>query len=199
MPSVARIRHLRRALAERLERLHQTLQELIERVHDAVAQAVGQAVAAAVRDAILAVLRAATNCPGLPTPPWMPPKCYHSAWSEGREPSSSIRTYGDASAGWWTDEDADDDDEVDRPQPSGVEPPPSRWRCALALGCRAAAWLLRRWTRRRPLLAAVGAGAACAVAAYAVGAGVAHAALCWVALAGVLGSGVCALSSLRNF
>jgi hypothetical protein len=79
-----------------------------------------------------------------------------------------------------------------------VEPPPSRWRCALALGCRASAWLLRRWPGRRPLLAAVGVGAACAAVAYAVGAGVAHATLCWVALAGVLGSGVCVLSRVTN-
>ena len=193
MPTVARIRHLRRALAERLERLSQTLHELIERVHEAVAQAVGQAVAAAVRDTILAVLRAATNRPGLPSPPWMPPKCYHSAWSEGREPSSSVRTYGDTSARWWTEEGAEDDD-VDRPEPGDVEPPPSRWRCALALGCRASAWLLRRWPGRRPLLVAVGVGAACAAAAYAVGAGSAHATLRWVALAGALGSGVWLLS-----
>jgi hypothetical protein len=197
MPSVARIRHLRRALADRLERLRQTLEELIERVHEAVAQAVSQAVGAAVRETILALLRAATMRAGLPTPPWRPPNCYHSAWSEGREPRSSAGAYGDPSAGWWA-EDEPEDDEVGRPQPIGVEPPPSRWRCALALGCRASAWLLRRWPGRRPLLAAVGVGAACAMAAYAGGAGVAHATLCWVTLAGVLGSGVCVLSRLNN-
>jgi hypothetical protein len=64
MSSAARIRHLSRALGDRLERLRQTLEELITRVHEAVAQAVGQAVAAAVRDAILAVLRAATTPAG---------------------------------------------------------------------------------------------------------------------------------------
>jgi hypothetical protein len=197
MPAVARIRHLRRALAERLERLRQTLEELITRVHEAVAQAVGQAVSAAVRDAILAVLRAATSRPSLPTPAWMPPKCYHSAWSEGREPSSGSSAYTDPSAGWWDDEEPEDD-EADRAQTSGVEPPPSRWRCALALGCRASAWLLRRWQGRRPLLAAVGVGAACAVVAYAMGAGLAHTTLCWIALAGALGSGICALSRASN-
>jgi hypothetical protein len=193
MSSAARIRHLRGALADRLERLRQTLEELITRVHEAVAQAVSQAVSAAVRDAILAVLRAATNCPGLPTPPWTPPKCYHSAWSEGRESSSNVSTYADPSAGWWTEEEADDD-EVDRPEPIGVEPPPSRWRCALALGCRATGWSLRRWPGRRPLLAAVVVGAACAAVAYATGAGLAHTTLCSIALAGALASGICALS-----
>ena len=197
MPAVARVRHLRRAVAERLERLIRTLQELIERVHEAVAQAVGQAVAAAVRDTILAVLRAATNRPGLPSLPWATPTCYHSAWPEGREPSSSVRTYGDTSARWWTEEGAEDDD-VDRPEPGDVEPPPSRWRCALALGCRATAWLLRRWPGRRPLVTAVGAGAGCAVVAYAFGAGLTHATLCWVALVSALGSGVCVLSRLSN-
>jgi hypothetical protein len=154
-------------------------------------------VSAAVRDAILAVLRAATNCPGLPTPPWTPPKCYHSAWSQGREPSSSASAYTHPSAGWWA-EDEPEDDEVDQPQTSGVEPPLSRWRCALALGCRASAWLLRRWPGQRPLLAAIGVGVACAAVAFAVGAGVAHAMLCWVAVAGLLSSGVCLLSRLSN-
>ena len=197
MPAVARVRHLRRAVAERLERLIRTLQELIERVHEAVAQAVGQAVVAAVRDTILAVLRAATNRPGLPSLPWATPTCYHSAWPEGREPSSSVRTYGDTSARWWTEEGAEDDD-VDRPEPGDVEPPPSRWRCALALGCRASAWLLHRWPGRRPLLAAVGVGAACAMAAYAVGAALAQATLCWLGLAGALGSGVWLLCQAGN-
>jgi hypothetical protein len=197
MPSVARIRHLRRALADRLERLRQTLEELITRVHEAVAQAVGQAVAAAVRDAILAVLRAATNRPGLPTPPWMPPKCYHSAWSERREPSSSASAYTDPSAGWWTDDEPEDDD-VDRPEPGGVDPPPSRWRCALELGCRASAWLLPRWSGRRPLLAAVGVGAACAAVAFAIGSGLADATMRWIALATALGSGVWVLTRIGN-
>jgi hypothetical protein len=84
MPTVARIRHLRRALAERLERLHETLDELIQRVHEAVAQAVGQAVAAAVRDAILTVLRAATSRLGSPSLPGWSPKCFHSSWSQDR-------------------------------------------------------------------------------------------------------------------
>jgi hypothetical protein len=197
MSSAARIRHLRGALADRLERLRQTLEELIARVHEAVAQAVSQAVSAAVRDAILAVLRAATSRLGSPSPPGWPPKCFHSTWSEPREPSSSASAYTHPSAGWWA-EDEPEDDEVDRPQTRGVEPPPSRWRCALALGCRASAWLLRRWPGRRPLLAAVGVGAACAVAAYAMGAGLAHTTLCWIALAGALGSGICALSRASN-
>jgi hypothetical protein len=197
MPSVARIRHLSRALADRLERLRQTLEELIARVHEAVAQAVGQAVSAAVRDAILAVLRAATYRPGLATPSWLPPKCYHSAWSEDRDQLASARAYADPSSGWWTDEESDDD-EVGGPQPNGVEAPPSRWRCAVVLGCRAAAWLLRRWPGRRPLVAAVGIGAACTVAAYTVGTGLPHAALCWVALISALGSGVWLLSQASN-
>ena len=69
MPSAARIRHLRRALAERLERLRLTLEELIERVHEAVAEAVAQAVSAAVRQAVLTLLAAAGDRPDLPTGP----------------------------------------------------------------------------------------------------------------------------------
>jgi hypothetical protein len=197
MPSVARIRHLQRALADRLERLRQTLEELITRVHEAVAQAVGQAVSAAVRDAILAVLRAATYRPGLATPSCLPPKCYHSAWSEDRDQLSSARPYTDLSSGWWTDEEADDD-EVGGPQPNGVEAPPSRWRCAVALGCRASAWLLRRWSGRRPLLAAVVVGTTCAAVAYAVGSGLADATVRWIALATALGSCVWVLTWISN-
>jgi hypothetical protein len=197
MPAVARIRHLRRALAERLERLSQTLQELIERVHEAVAQAIGQAVSAAVRDAILAVLRAATSRLGSPSLLRLPPRCFRSSWSEDCNSSASDRPNPDPSAGWWT-EDEPEDDEVDQPQTRGLEPPPSRWRCALALGCRTSAWLLRRWPGRRPLLAAVGVGAACAVVAYVFGAGLTHATLCWGALVSALGSGVCVLSRLSS-
>jgi hypothetical protein len=162
-----------------------------------VAQAVGQAVAAAVRDALLAVLRAATSRPGLPTPPWRPPDCFHSEWSEVRQPSSRADAYGEPSAGWWTDE-GRGDDESDAAPPSRTDPSPSRWRCALALGCRASAWLLGRWPGRRPLLAAVGVGAACAAAAFAVGAGLADATVRWIALATALGSGVWVLTWASN-
>jgi hypothetical protein len=190
MPAVARLRHLRRALAERLERLRQTLEELIERVHEAVAQAVSQAVSAAVRETILAVLAAATNRTGLSPMPRWPTERYHSVWPDRRDPPYGDSVYAtDPSAGWWTD-DEPEDDAADRPPPSGVEASPSRWRCALSLGCRAAAWSLRQWPGRRALLAALGIGAACAAAAYAAGAGLAHAAWRWIGLAGALGSGV---------
>jgi hypothetical protein len=197
MSSAARIRHLRRALGDRLERLRQTLEELSTRVHEAVAQAIGQAVAAAVRDTLLAVLHAATNRPGLPTPPRWPPQCFDSAWSEVRQPSSTASAYADTSAGWWTDEEREGDESNATP-PSGTDPSPSRWRCALALGCRASAWLLRRWPGRRPLLAAVGVGAACAAVAFAVGAGLADATVRWIALASALGSGLWVLTWASN-
>jgi hypothetical protein len=193
MPTAARIRHLRRALAERLERLRETLEALLERVHEAVAQAVSQAVSAAVREVILAVLAAATDQPGLPPTPRSPPERYHATWHGGRNPSFDDAAYIDPSAAWWAD-DEPEDPAADRPAPSGAEPWPSRWRSALLLGCRAAAWGLRRWRGRRPLLAALGIGAACAAWAYAMGAGLAHATLRWMALAGALGSGVWVLS-----
>jgi hypothetical protein len=197
MSSVARVRHLRRALAERLERLRETLEELLGRVHEAVAQAVSQAVAAAVREVLLAVLRAATNLPGLPPMPRRPPEGYHATWPERREPSYGDGAYTDPSAGWWTDDEAEG--EAAELLPAGsAESTPSRWWCALSLGCQASAWWLRRGLGRRPLLAAVGIGAACAAAAVAVGAGLAHATLRWVALAGALRSGVWVLSLAGN-
>jgi hypothetical protein len=188
MPSVARIRHLRRALAQRLERLGETLEELTERVHEAVAQAVAQAVSAAVRDTILTLLAAATDDRGpSPIQRW-PPEPYRSAWPQRRDPRYGDRADADPSAGWWTDEEP----EYEEHGPSrsdDTEASPPRWRCALALGCRATAWWLPRWSGRRPLFAALAVGVASAAAAYAAGAGLAYAALRWVALAGALGSG----------
>jgi hypothetical protein len=188
MPSVARIRHLRRALAQRLERLGETLEELIERVHEAVAQAVAQAVSAAVRDTILTLLAAATDDSGpSPIQRW-PPEPYRSAWPQRRDPRYGDRADADPSAGWWTDEEPEYE-ENDRSRSDDTEASPPRWRCALALGCRATAWWLPRWSGRRPLLTALAVGVASAAAAYAVGAGLAHSALHWIALAGALGSG----------
>jgi hypothetical protein len=188
MPTVARIRHLRRALAQRLERLGETLEELVERVHEAVAQAVAQAVSAAVRDTILTLLATATDHSGpSPMQRW-PPEPYRSVWPQRRDPTYGERADADPSAGWWTDE-APEYEEDDGSRSDDTEASPPRWRCALSLGCRATAWWLPRWSGRRPLLAALGIGVACAAAAYVVGAGLAYAALRWVALAGALGSG----------
>jgi hypothetical protein len=188
MPTVARIRHLRRALAQRLERLGETLEELIERVHEAVAQAVSQAVSTAVRDTILTLLAAATDYSGpSPMQRW-PPEPYRSAWPQRRDATNGDRADADPSARWWTDEEPEYE-ENDRPRADDTDTSSPRWRCALALGCRATAWWLPRWSGRRPLFAALGIGVACAATAYAVGAGLAYAALRWVALVGALGSG----------
>jgi hypothetical protein len=197
MPTVARIRHLRRALAQRLERLRETLEELLERVREAVAQAVSQAVSAAVREVIVAVLAAATDRPGLPPTSRWPPERYDASWHEHRAPSYRDSAYANSSTAWWT-EDEPEDGAVDRPPPRGPAPSPSRWRCALSLGCQATAWLLRRWPGRRPLLAALAVGAACATGAYAVGAGLAHQTLRWLALLGALGSGIWTMSWVNN-
>jgi hypothetical protein len=47
--------------------------------------------------------------------------------------------------------------------------PPSRWRQALAIGCSAAAWHLRRQVNRVSSLATFGLGLASAVGAYVIG------------------------------
>jgi hypothetical protein len=197
MPAAAHIRHLRRGLIERLERLRETLEELIERVHESVAQAVSQAVSAAVREVILVVLRAAMDQPSLPATPRWPPARHHAAWQERRDPHYGDSECTDPAAAWWTD-DEPADDAAEGPPPSGVEPSPLRWRYAMALGCRAIAWWARRWSGGRPLLAALGVGTACATAAYAVVAGLANETLRWLALAGAIGSGIWALNWASN-
>jgi hypothetical protein len=188
MPSAARIRHLRRALAQRLERLGDTLEELIARVHEAVAQAVAQAVSTAVRDTILTLLVTATDHSAPSSIQRWPPEPYRSAWPQRRDPTHGDRADADPSAGWWTDEEPEYEAN-DRSRSDDTKASPPRWRCALSLGCRATAWWLPRWSGRRPVLAALAVGVASAAAAYAVGAGLAFAALRWVALAGALGSG----------
>ena len=67
-------------------------------------------------------------------------------------------------------------DQEDESRPHAWPPPPSaeacqsRWRQALAVGCQATAWWLRRRTGGRAVLAGLGVGLASALAVYLGGA-----------------------------
>jgi hypothetical protein len=189
------------SLTERLQRLHATLEGLGERLRDAVARAVGQTVAEAVREAVLTLLADGRDRPGAPGPPQrpspQPPSVWDApddvAWPEERDP-----VFRPADEGW----EADAARRAPRPAPTAS--PVVRGGRALAWGCRAAAWWLRRRAGRRPLLVALSVGVLTAVAAYAggtlavAGAGVAGTAVSLLALADAVGSGSAALASFAT-
>src|SRR5262245_33774773 len=157
---------LGRSLATQLDHLRQTLDNLGLRLRDAVTHAVGETVGAAVRQTLHAAL-AADSAPGEKYDRPVEPRYRDPpAWPERQERSSWGPSSWDAYSGW---HDAEDVDNTACPEGASVpEPEGPRGAAAhvLIMGCQAAAWWLRRHSARRPLLAAVGVGAACAVAAY---------------------------------
>jgi hypothetical protein len=170
-----------RSLAYHVERLRRSLQSLGQRLRDGVAQAVGEAVAGAVADAVQALLDRLAGAPDLrgvpdrPAPPWgMPDEAGWADEPDGLFPGPAEGLDGSPESG---------------PQPAGTRP--ARWLPALAVSGQAVAWWLRRRPGRLALLAAVGVGLACALAA-----GAAGPALPLAALAGWVRCGAAALARL---
>ena len=188
-----------RILAGHVGRLRDTLDLLRERLREAVARAVGQAAAGAAQDAVESLLAES------PSPSVPPADPYYARPSSGgwydpdrhRPPS-------------WDDDPDDpyrrqeDDGYEERPLDGGDSPPPvqspgRRWGLALAVGCQAAAWQLRRGVGRLAALKALGLGLASALAAYVAGpvllasAGLAGSALALAALSDAARSWAAAL------
>src|ERR1700676_2587775 len=186
-----------RLLAGHVGRLRDTLELLRERLREAVARAVGQTAAGAARDAVHSLL---AHSPADPD------------WSD--RPS-----YARPSSGTWADPDYRDyppgreegtdpyrpPPDEDAEDPPAEESPPARanagrrWDLALAVGCQAAAWQLRRAAGRFTALKAVGVGLASTPAASVAGpvlwagAGLAGSALALAALSDAARSGAAAL------
>ena len=189
------------ALAGHIGRLRATLDLLGERLRDAVARAVGQSVADAAHDAVHSLLAASPADPD----PFAEP-------SYARASSSVWYDDGRRAARSWHDDPDDpyrspsaDDLEEDPPEDAPGPPERSgRWGLALAVGCQATAWWLRRQTGRLTALQAVSVGLASAVAAFfagpmlMAGAGLAGSALTLAVLSDAVGSGAAALFGLRN-
>jgi hypothetical protein len=173
-----------RSLAAHLDRLGDTLDRLNGRLREAVAEAVSGSTAGAVKDAVLAAMLAQDVAPAYE------PQGYRtsyrpyeqSPYRDGQyRPNRDEDPYRPA---WQRDPYAADDDDPDRYEPEArvddsvpqhsPEPSPEavgrRWGQALAVGCQAAAWWLRRKSNGRFAgLAALGVGAVAGVAAYFVG------------------------------
>ncbi len=186
-----------RLLAGHVGRLHDTLELLRERLREAVARAVGQSAAGAAQDAVESLL---TESPTESIPaadPYYPRPSSAGWYDPDRRRSPS-----------W-DDDPDDpfcrdrDDRLDEGPPEGeASPPPAtgrRWGLALAVGCQATAWWLRREAGRFTALKALGFGLASTLAAYFAGpvlwagAGLAGSALALAALSDAARSGAAAL------
>jgi hypothetical protein len=169
-----------RVLSGHIDRLRDTLGALGERLRAAIAQAIGGTVAGAVQDAVYLLLEIPDESSSRPSHD----RSLRPAWR------------GTEDEGWPWHEDRDDrDDDTPREEiyGSGTAAVPAgrgRWGAALAVGCQAAAWWLRREAGRFAGLKAVGVGLLSALTAYVAGpvvvAGLclAHSALSLQALAG---------------
>ena len=158
-----------RSLSGHLDRLRRRVDDLRERLREAVAHALGEVVAGAVQEAahaVLADLPARPDAPG--RRPWSrdPPPLWHEPLDRHPQDEPDDPWY-DAEGGE-DDRDEDDDGEplesVRRPA-AGVTRP-ARWCVALAAGCQAAAWWLRRPNGRHPVLTALGVALAGGAVAY---------------------------------
>ncbi len=171
MPNVTSLFHRAgQTLGRHLDRLRSTFDGLRDRVRDAAVQAIGQSVAGAVRDSLRAFLEGVATQPReLPSSSWSrsPPSWQqHDALFNDQ----LDHRYDTDHRGWDANDDLDDEPPPRSPQTEPVEEPrPSRWRQALAIGCSAAAWHLRRQVSRVSGLAAIGIGLTSAVGAYLVG------------------------------
>ena len=193
-----------RSLSAHLDRLRETLDRLHGRLREAVAEAVSGSTAGAVKDAVLAAMLAPDVSPPYESPtfrtssrPYDQPRYRDGpSWSEDPYRSSWERDpYDEDPDRYERDEGVDDPAPVVTPEPS-PESTGRRWGQAIAVGCQAAAWWLRRKSADGYVaVAALGVGVAAGITAYFVGPVVAAAA----ALAGsTLGLAVMADAARRG-
>jgi hypothetical protein len=173
MPNVTLLFHRAgQTLGRHLDRLRCTFDELRDRVRHAAVQAIGQSVAGAVRDSLRAFLEGvATRIPETPSswprslPSWQQHDGLFNDPLDADDPRSEPQHRG-----LYANDDLDDEPLPRPPQTElAEEPRPSRWRQALAVGCSAAAWQLRRQVSRGNAVTTFGIGVLSAVGAYVVG------------------------------
>jgi hypothetical protein len=133
-----------------IDRLRDTLGALGERLCAAISQAIGGTVAGAVQDAVYLLLEAPDEPPSYD-------RSVRPTWRRSED--------GD----WAWDEDPDDHEPPREATNASVTTPASdgrgRWGAALAVGCQAVAWWLRREVGRFAALKAVGVGLVSALTA----------------------------------
>jgi hypothetical protein len=187
-----------RALASHVDRLQETLAVLTIRVRDTVAQAVSTNLAGAIREAVHALFT--DDAPSSPASSYQRPP-YRSPPTWG-EPERYEREEDDLPPADWSHDQPRAWREVDyepaeptRPQGHDAQGR-ARLHHALAIGCQAAAWWLRRQVSRASAFAAFGIGLLASGAAFIAGIGLADSALHLMSLADAVRSGRHALSSL---
>ena len=175
MPSATSpLRRVGRLVAGQLSRLRATLDRLAGEVRAAVARAVGQATGETVREALRVILDGPAERPGHERP-----EDREGRWDQSRGPTwpttrPSYDPYGrDPDE---RDPDDDFDQERQRRYAGDEDPPPAEqsvdarrqgsWSRAVAVGCQAASWWLRRHPGRFSLVAAAGIGIAAGVATF---------------------------------
>jgi hypothetical protein len=174
MPNVTSLFHRAgQTLGRHIDRLRSTFDELRDRVRDAAVQAIGQSVAGAVRDSIRAFLEGVAIQPheGLSSS-WSrsPPSWQQHDGLFNNELDRDDHRYDHQQHGWYDHDDLDEEPPLHPTQAEPVEEVrPTRWRQALAVGCSAAAWHLRREASRISAVTTFGIGLASAVTAYVLG------------------------------
>jgi len=161
-----------RVVAGQVGRLHATLERLAGEVRAAIARAVGQATGDAAREALRVILDGPPDRPS-----YERPDDRDGGWGQPRRPTwPATRPYEPYERDSY-EPDPDDDPEEDlrhryAEDEEGRLPAdepvaarrPGRWSRAVAVGCQAAGWWLRRHPGPLALLAAVGVGLAAGVA-----------------------------------
>jgi hypothetical protein len=187
------LRHVRRALSERLDRLHLALESLTEKLRESVALAVGQAVGGAVHDAVQAALEGHATGP-LAGRHYTPVRERESMWDDERPWRQDSHDYPPEE-----EYDAEGEGEYGELAHRSAPGQPRRQRglAALAAGLQACAWLLRRPDRRASFWPTVCVGLLAAVTVYVAGPLLASPLHGLVRLGGALASAAAALTALR--
>ena len=165
MPSLTSpFRRVGRLVADQVGRLHAALERLAGEVRAAIARAVGQATGEAAREALRVILDGPPDRPG-----YERPEDRDGGWGQPRRPTWPAPRAYDPYARDPYERDPDDDPDEDRRhrlrQDEDEDPPaeepvaaqrPGSWSRAVAVGCQAASWWLRRHPGRFSLIAAAG-------------------------------------------
>ena len=189
----------RLALASHVDRLNDTLVTVTQRLRETVAQAVSSSLAGAVREAVHALF--SDDEPSREPPPYYqrPPYRSRPYWGE---PDREDRDEDDLPREEWSHDQSRGWREVESEQPEPTRPPdnnegnPTRFHHALAVGCQAVAWWLRRQAGRVTAIATLGIGLVATGAAFVAGIGLCESALHLLSLADAMRSGTQALACL---
>jgi hypothetical protein len=173
MPSLtSSFRRVRQVIEGRVGRLYVTLERLAGEVRSAIARAIGQATGETVREALCVILDGPVERPSR----YDRLDDRSDDWGQSRRSSWPTTRSFDPYGRDPNERDPDDDFEADRQRHYGgdEEDPPANesvatqrqgtWSRAVATGCQAAAWWLRRHPGPFSLIAAAGIGIAAGMA-----------------------------------